>query len=220
MRVLKRGVPHARAPLGRAIPKAGSAAPLSTPAGVRACANVSETGALELRVSALRRPASGDGRGPRGGAGDCSGWRVPGSGRSPLPRTPPLQVAPAPPPPERPSARGPDTRSARRDPCRGAARASAPPVRSWGREGEPDGWAEAAPPPSAELVGAKLWKQKDSDYLSGAGAGAGSSAVRLPGAGRVFSSRKAGAARELSPPSCCPGTSAASVSCLARSGLG
>lgn len=187
---------------------------------MRACVNGSETGALELRVSALRRPASGDERGPRGGAAGCSGRRVPGSGRSPVPRAPPLQVAPAPPPPppERPSARGPDTRSARRDPRRGAARASASPVRSWGREGEPDGWAEAAPPPSVELVGAKLWKQKDSNYLSGAGAG--SSAVRLPGAGRVFSSRKAGGARELSPPSCCPGASAASVSRLARSGLG
>lgn len=42
-----------------------------------------------------------------------------------------------------------------------------------------EGSAEAAPPQSAALALTKLWKEKDSDYLSGAGAG--SSAVRLPG---------------------------------------
>ncbi|CAI9175398.1 unnamed protein product [Rangifer tarandus platyrhynchus] len=123
------------------------------------------------------------------------------------------------PPPERPS--GPGLEPDRRAGTRAGVR-PVPQLRRSRRGGSggkgPDGWAEAAPPQSAELLGAKLWKQKDSDYLSGAGAD--SSAVRLPGAGRVFSSRKAGGALEPSPPSGGPGASAASVSRLASRELG
>lgn len=117
------------------------------------------------------------GGGPRGGEGGSSGQRLPGGGRSHEPRAPPLAVAPAPTPPKCPSAPAPDAQSAPRDPRRGAASAATAPV--WaGRR--PDGSAEAAPPRRAEVVWSKLGKQKDSYYLSGAGTGAGSSAVRLP----------------------------------------
>ena len=207
VRVLGRSNPDTGASLGRAIPKARSSAPLSLPASRqdaslkgRACMCEPVRNGLRalrgcgLRSSGAAGPAQGGGQGPRGGAGRCSGPCMAGDGRSPVPREPPREVALAPPSPKRPSAGTHDAGSAPRDPGKGAAHASASAV---GTRGRPGGWAKAAPPPSAEPVETKLCKQKDSDYLSGAGAS--SSAVRLPGAGRVFSSRKAGGARALAP---------------------
>lgn len=54
----------------------------------------------------LKRPACGGGRGPLGGDGDSVRQRTHGDGRSQAPRALPLGVAPAPPPPKRPSAAG------------------------------------------------------------------------------------------------------------------
>lgn len=95
------GVPPAEPSL-----KHSSAAPLILPvplgrrvdstAGVRARVNVSET--RELPASGRVVGSSRRGRGP-------PGQRVPGVGRSQMPRAPPLEVPPTPPPPSAPRPR-------------------------------------------------------------------------------------------------------------------
>lgn len=166
--------------------------------GVRACVNLSETGyglsgAAGSAVRELRDLLREVGRGLEEGPGAAlarawpgmAGARCPANrpGRSLWPRR--RQSAPP------PGHMTPDQR-----PGTQARVRPTPQPQQWGREGG----RAAGPRPRRLQVPSRLrqnCKQKDSDYLSGAGAS--SSAVRLPGAGRVFSSRKAGGARALAP---------------------
>lgn len=152
--------------------------------------------------NALQTVGLGGGQGPPGaeGARWASGCCLAERARCPARR--PSRSLPSP-PPERPSA---GVLEARRRPGTDAgvgqrcSRASL-----GGREGR----AGTAPPLSAGLALPKLRKQKDSDYLSGAGAGSSAVRLPLPGAGRVFSSRKAGGApASLRPRPEAPGASA------------
>lgn len=167
LRVLGSGIPHAGRRSGRAIPQTPvcSAArfylrparvPRGTaPAGLRACVNVSGKGTRSCEAP-LTLPASGGGRGPRGGDGGSFSQPMAGGAGLPepgAPRTPPLGAASAPPPPGRPSAR---LLTPARRPGTHAGVRPAPQPRQPGREKGPDGWAETAPPQSAELVLAKL----------------------------------------------------------------